>query len=189
MQIDSELIRFFHRLMEKGSPEYCSFSPYIQRLLVQLDLAHVYRPGEIIQASYYRILNSEKRDIPIQSPSLYVRRICLHLLQDLRNIYDDENLTVVSVNKSPDLFHETFPLIDVERETEVLYLALASLSESDRNVLYLRHLCGLSWLEISKALGHQKQIKTTEIPDTAQQGNNALQKLRLAYIRIHEDNN
>lgn len=188
MSVESDLTRFLNQLLKKNNSAYHSLHAYTKQRLIQLELAQIYRPEEIIKASYLRIRNIEKSDTPIYSPSVCIRRACLHLLQGLKQIHNDENSSDFPVDKSSELLEQSRSFVDVDKEVKVLYLALASMREGDRHVLYLRHICGLSWLEISQNLAHQhERVSTIEISDIAQKGEDALQNLRLAYMSIDEE--
>lgn len=173
MVFDSNFERFISELLKQNSTQYVSLSSYTQQRLQQINLHEIYTPVEIIQIIHYRIRNVDRPKRPIQNPPIYTRRVCLKVLSELKQLHIGETTTKQQASLSFVSPHSQY--------AKILYLALVALNASDRQILFLRHTCGMSWAEIAHFLVTSDSMQQSSTFDLQQRAEQALERLRRLY--------
>lgn len=173
-------------LLQPGNPDFPALMAFIHARLAQFRLTGRHDPSEILNMAYERGIKFTGKGVSIQNPLGWLRRTIFNIVRELSRKDRkadslDEEGCLEPVSKEPLLLDS---LVRVEA-IELLHVALEQLNDVDRELLELRYLQGLSWLEVGQCMAIAHTGKQTEAT-LRQRGHRALKRLRVIYSTLSD---
>ena len=167
-------------VIEPGNPEYKSLAAYVERLLIQFNLRGSVGIGEIINIAYSRGIDAIVAGKEIHNPIAWLKRACLHIIHERsrssrkeKGLDEQESIQISFANLK---LVEEMMYVDLKK----IQLAFKELNLSDRRLLQIYSVEGLSWQEDSDELALvENEPDREEI--LRQRGYRSLLRLRKIY--------
>lgn len=174
-------------LLHTGNPDFDALMAYISRVLYQFHLMGQHDPEEVFHIAYNRGIQFTDSGTRIHNPLGWMRRTIFNIVRELSR--QDKRVDSLDKEDVSEPSADEAPVVDTlirEEEVSLLYSALEQLNAVDRELLELRFLRGLSWLEVGQCLAIAHKGKHTEA-NLRQRGHRALKRLREIYLELSQE--